>query len=142
MLPSEALQHERGKRHRDIRRKSARLGLETGKRARSKESKDWGGHAGLEALENRKFEGSLGTMQSRVTSWMRGLELAAAGDPEENERGWKMEEDYQVEEYPPLEEWSTGWAETWALSSTDSGSVNGSCDPDADTRQQGWSERS
>lgn len=47
-----------------------------------------------------------------------------------------------MEEYPPLEEWSTGWAENWALSSSSTGLEIGSCSRDTatntDTEGQGW----
>jgi hypothetical protein len=119
MEPMEALRHEKGKRHRQSRNTALRADL--GQRGMTLvENCRWGPKVGLDALENRKFEGSLGTMQTRVMSWMKGLRLAAEEIDGKADASWKMEEDYQVEEYPPLEEWSSGWGETWALSSTSS----------------------
>lgn len=133
MLSSEALRHERSKKHGESRRNSVKLEL-VEERGGSKDMERWDGKAGLEALENRKFEGSMGTMKTRVTSWMRGMELAVAGKDGRNGHGWRMEEDYRVEEHPPLEDWSIGWAETWARSSFGSGTgtENGSCEPDVE----------
>lgn len=82
----------------------------------SAEDGGWGDKSGLGALDNRKFEGSIVTMPTRVASWMRGVALASKG----GDGGWRMEDDYQVEEYPPLDEWAQGWGETWAMSSTTS----------------------
>jgi hypothetical protein len=114
MTPEEALRHEQGEEHAQSRAEGEREAVVSDWEGSTSGKKGWGERTGLGALDNRKYEGSLGTMQVRIASWMRGLELAAKGEKVD---GWKMEDDYQVEEYPPLDEWTQGWGETWALSS-------------------------
>lgn len=114
MRPKDALLHEQDKDHRRWREEGYDVPVVSDWGDQAGEDDGWGDRTGLGALDNRKFEGSVVTMPTRVASWMRGVELATKG----GEKRWKMEDDYQVEEYTPLAEWTQGWGETWALSST------------------------
>jgi len=115
MRREEAIVHERETGHRRRREEpeGSRGAIVSDWGDLSAEDGGWGDKSGLGALDNRKFEGSIVTMPTRVASWMRGVELASKGV----DGRWRMEDDYQVEEYPPLDEWAQGWGETWAMSS-------------------------
>jgi hypothetical protein len=65
----------------------------------------------LSEINNREYEGSSGTLKVRVSSWLRGVAMAAKGD-EEGEK-WKMEEDYPAVDNPPYDEETKGWGVKW-----------------------------
>lgn len=135
MTPNEAIRHERETGHR-FRRKKGNQWVNEENWSHSRLAMEWRPKLGLDALDNRRFEGSLGTMQVRVSSWMRGVQLAWETKEDGEGEDWKMEDDYRVEEYAPLDEWTQGWGDTWALSSVGSGcdALNGvggeECGPD------------